>query len=219
MFKTIEQLKNKEKGFSLLELSVAVGIAAIVAAVAITATTGFVNGAAGSAELYEAGADQSIVDASDSFDALGQLDPNRERGGVTGLNNAGGGNGGNNDSTPPENNEPESPFPIAFNITLTPNNYWGGTFYFKPSDKGLSSSDLQLMFDNVEVGHYIAFESEIGEEWFGYIDPESMFIFDMDDGWLYVWNADPSTQPTPDNTFAGANVVKMTLLGSDNPLG
>ena len=70
MFKTIEQLKKKEKGFSLLELSVAVGVAAIVAAVAVTATTVFVNGAAGSAELYEAGADQSIANAEASFDAL-----------------------------------------------------------------------------------------------------------------------------------------------------
>ena len=96
MFKTIEQVKNKEKGFSLLELSVAVGIAAIVAAVAITATTVFVNGAAGTAETYESAADIEIANAKASFDALGQLDPNRERGGVTGLNNAGSGNGGNN---------------------------------------------------------------------------------------------------------------------------
>ena len=82
------KLKNNEKGFSLLELSVAVGIAAIVAAVAITATTAFVNGAADNATLYEATADQAITDAQDSFNALGQLDPNRERGG-----NSGGGPG------------------------------------------------------------------------------------------------------------------------------
>ena len=77
---------KKEDGFSLLELSVAVGIAAVVAGVAITATTAFVNGAADSATAYEATADQSITDAEDSSDALGQLDPTRDRGGVTGLN-------------------------------------------------------------------------------------------------------------------------------------
>ena len=74
MFKIVEKVKNreysKEKGFSLLELSVAVGIAAVIAAVAITATTVFVNGAADSAELYETAADQSIANAEASFDAL-----------------------------------------------------------------------------------------------------------------------------------------------------
>ena len=74
MFKTIEQVKNreysKEKGFSLLELSVAVGIAAIVAAVAITATTVFVNGASTAGENYQANAQDSILDAEASYDAL-----------------------------------------------------------------------------------------------------------------------------------------------------
>ena len=70
MFKTIEQVKNKEKGFSLLELSVAVGIAAIVAVVAITATTGFVNGASTAGENYQANASDSVTDSKASFDAL-----------------------------------------------------------------------------------------------------------------------------------------------------
>ena len=70
MFKTIEQVKNKEKGFSLLELSVAVGIAAIVAAVAITATTVFVNGASTAGENYQANASDSVADSKASFDAL-----------------------------------------------------------------------------------------------------------------------------------------------------
>ena len=214
MFKTIEQLKNKEKGFSLLELSVAVGIAAIVAAVAITATTGFVNGAAGSAELYEAGADQSIVDASDSFDALGQLDPNRERGGVTGLNNAGGGNGGNNDSTPPENNEPESPFPIAFDEL----DLWlgiAGSFWTPQGDPGFDFGDnLQILFDNTVIGHYIEFVDNHGNRKIYQIDSEGSFHRDGAIGGAIY------TNPLIYDDFDGSVYIASIILhGAENPLG
>jgi prepilin-type N-terminal cleavage/methylation domain-containing protein len=61
---------TREKGFSLLELAVAVGIAAIVAGVAVTASTVFVNGSQTKSEEYAASADSEIGNASARFDAL-----------------------------------------------------------------------------------------------------------------------------------------------------
>lgn len=63
-------LKKNDNGFSLLELAVGVGIAAVVAAVGITATTVFVNNAADRAVSYESNADDAIAKAEASFDAL-----------------------------------------------------------------------------------------------------------------------------------------------------
>jgi prepilin-type N-terminal cleavage/methylation domain-containing protein len=60
---------KKEDGFSLLELAVAVGIAAIVAGVAVTASTAFVNGSQTTAEDYAASANSEIGNASASFSA------------------------------------------------------------------------------------------------------------------------------------------------------
>jgi prepilin-type N-terminal cleavage/methylation domain-containing protein len=67
----LTKIRNqKEKGFSLLELAVAVGIAAIVAGVAVTASTVFVNGSQTKSEDYAASANSEIGNASARFDAL-----------------------------------------------------------------------------------------------------------------------------------------------------
>jgi prepilin-type N-terminal cleavage/methylation domain-containing protein len=63
---------KKEDGFSLLELAVAVGIAAIVAGVAVTASTAFVNGSQTKATDYQASANAEINNASSSVAAAGQ---------------------------------------------------------------------------------------------------------------------------------------------------
>jgi prepilin-type N-terminal cleavage/methylation domain-containing protein len=69
MVKTLFDVSSEE-GFSLLELAVAVGIAAIVAGVAVTASTSFVNNTQTRALEYEAGANDSINKTSASFNAL-----------------------------------------------------------------------------------------------------------------------------------------------------
>jgi prepilin-type N-terminal cleavage/methylation domain-containing protein len=66
-----------EKGFSLLELSVAIGIAAIIAVVGVTASTVFLNNTTETTVTYKASAEQQVINANASFDALweGQLPP------------------------------------------------------------------------------------------------------------------------------------------------
>lgn len=62
---------KKEEGFSLLELSVAVGVAAIVAVAAVTATTTFIGSAQEKRNSYTTNANESINDAAASSSALG----------------------------------------------------------------------------------------------------------------------------------------------------
>ena len=62
---------KKEEGFSLLELSVAVGVAAIVAVAAIGATTSFIGSAQKKSNDYTSNAASSINDASAQSSALG----------------------------------------------------------------------------------------------------------------------------------------------------
>ena len=62
---------KKEEGFSLLELSVAVGVAAIVAVAAVTATTTFIGSAHDKRDDYTSNANSSIDDAAASSSALG----------------------------------------------------------------------------------------------------------------------------------------------------
>lgn len=81
MFKIINKIRNKEyskdAGFSLLELAVAVGIAAIITAVSVTASTLFVNNSASTSDNYAANANSQIVNAESSFNALwdGEVPP------------------------------------------------------------------------------------------------------------------------------------------------
>jgi type II secretory pathway pseudopilin PulG len=66
----LTKIRNKETGFSLLELSVAVGVAAIVAAAGIIATTAFIGSAQEKRDGYLTNADNSIENANASYDAL-----------------------------------------------------------------------------------------------------------------------------------------------------
>ena len=66
---------KKEEGFSLLELSVAVGVAAIVAVAAIGATTTFIGSAQTKSSDYTSNAESSINDASAQSSALGTPTP------------------------------------------------------------------------------------------------------------------------------------------------
>jgi hypothetical protein len=70
MHKLINKLTKHERGFSMLELAVAVGIAAIVAVVGVTASTVFINGSTDTSQTYEASADEEINNARASYDAL-----------------------------------------------------------------------------------------------------------------------------------------------------
>lgn len=63
---------KKEDGFSLLELAVAVGISAIVAGVAVTASTAFVDGSQTKATDYAASANAEITSASDRVDDIAE---------------------------------------------------------------------------------------------------------------------------------------------------
>jgi uncharacterized delta-60 repeat protein len=67
MFLKIVENRRKENAFSLLELSVAVGVAAIVAAAGIIATTGFLNDAGQKTSDYVANADESIRNAENGL--------------------------------------------------------------------------------------------------------------------------------------------------------
>jgi prepilin-type N-terminal cleavage/methylation domain-containing protein len=58
---------RKESGYSMLELSVALGIAAIIAAAGIIATTAFINDAGQKTTDYAANADESIRNAEDQY--------------------------------------------------------------------------------------------------------------------------------------------------------
>ena len=60
-------MKRKESGYSMLELSVALGIAAIIAAAGIIATTAFMNDAGQKTTDYAANADESIRNAEDQY--------------------------------------------------------------------------------------------------------------------------------------------------------
>jgi prepilin-type N-terminal cleavage/methylation domain-containing protein len=62
---------KKEEGFSLLELSVAVGVAAIVAVAAVTATTTFIGSAQDKRNSYTTNANGSINSAAAASSALG----------------------------------------------------------------------------------------------------------------------------------------------------
>lgn len=62
---------KKEDGFSLLELSVAVGVAAIVAVGAVSATTGFIGSAQTKTADYTSNADTSVGNAETQSSALG----------------------------------------------------------------------------------------------------------------------------------------------------
>lgn len=62
---------KKEDGFSLLELSVAVGVAAIVAVGAVTATTSFIGSAQDKRDGYTSNANESVESAAASSSALG----------------------------------------------------------------------------------------------------------------------------------------------------
>jgi len=70
MFNT-KTIRRKETGFSLLELSVAVGIAAVVATAGIVATTVFMNNAGEKRDSYTANANASIEEAESASVALG----------------------------------------------------------------------------------------------------------------------------------------------------
>ena len=65
MFK--KKCSSNESGFSMMELSVAVGIAAVVALVGITASTIYLNNSAENSELYELNADESILNAQQGY--------------------------------------------------------------------------------------------------------------------------------------------------------
>ena len=56
-----------ENGFSMMELSVAVGIAAVIALVGVTASTIYLNNSNESSELYEINADNSILNAEQGY--------------------------------------------------------------------------------------------------------------------------------------------------------
>lgn len=58
---------REENGFSLLELSVAVGIAALVATTGIAATTTFINDSGEKKENYIQNADESIINVEDKY--------------------------------------------------------------------------------------------------------------------------------------------------------
>jgi len=62
---------KKEEGFSLLELSVAVGVSAIVAVAAVTASTSFIGSAQDKRDSYTDRANASIEEAEASSSALG----------------------------------------------------------------------------------------------------------------------------------------------------
>lgn len=81
--------RKKENAFSLLELSVAVGIAAVLAVAGIVATTAFIGSASEKSDSYLLNADGSISDAEAASRAL-----------ADGIY-ADGGEGGGNGSVPP----------------------------------------------------------------------------------------------------------------------
>jgi prepilin-type N-terminal cleavage/methylation domain-containing protein len=116
--------KKQENGFSLLELAVAVGIAAIVAAVAVTASTTFVNGSQTKADNYQASANSEITNAKASFDGL--------------YGEAGA-----------PNNEPQEPTSIIFTsadgLTLVQDWDFGMQFYFNDS---VVPAAVRAAFDN-----------------------------------------------------------------------
>ena len=220
MFKTIEQVKNKEKGFSLLELSVAVGIAAIVAAVAITATTGFVNGASTAGENYQANASDSVTESKASFDALwGEGEAPNSVGEYTG------GNGGNNDSTPPENNEPEITFPIVFTgfQGINPSEvarYWNPENGF--SGEQLTNQQRTIIADNLKVGDFISFSNDFGQTYVAFVGEESDYIADTPNymtGAIELNTAPGMGGAGPQNALWEGFITAITLHGSDNPLG
>jgi len=62
--------EKKETGFSLLELSVAVGVSAIVATAGIVASTAFIGSAQDKRDSYTERANASIVEAEDASVAL-----------------------------------------------------------------------------------------------------------------------------------------------------
>jgi prepilin-type N-terminal cleavage/methylation domain-containing protein len=188
---------KRENGFSLLELAVAVGIAAIVAAVGVTASTVFVNGSQTKADDYQASADSEITNAKASFDALWG-----EAGAPEGNNNG--------------NNEPEpevSPFPITFN-DLDMQLSTAGSFWSPSGDTGFNfDGNLQLLFDNVSVGHYIEFVNNNGGGRLYTIDLESDFFTNIN-GSLY-------SNPLLNDGWAttGGNYIETVILhGPNNPL-
>jgi prepilin-type N-terminal cleavage/methylation domain-containing protein len=63
----VKNMKRKESGYSMLELSVALGIAAIMAAAGIVATTAFMNDAGQKTTDYAANADDSIRNAEEIY--------------------------------------------------------------------------------------------------------------------------------------------------------
>jgi len=63
--------RKNEEGFSLLELSVAVGVAAIVATSGIVATTAFIGSAQDKRDSYTTNANSAITNAEASSSALG----------------------------------------------------------------------------------------------------------------------------------------------------
>lgn len=63
--------KNKmDSGFSLVELVVAIGIAAIVTGVGITASTAYLDGKGSAAEEYNVEADTRISNADNLIDSV-----------------------------------------------------------------------------------------------------------------------------------------------------
>jgi len=69
----IKLREKKETGFSLLELSVAVGVSAIVATAGIVASTAFIGSAQDKRDSYVSNAETSIEDAESSSLALGAV--------------------------------------------------------------------------------------------------------------------------------------------------
>lgn len=63
-------VKKKESGFSLLELSVAIGIAAVLAAGGLIASTAFLNSSKDNADKYIVNAERSITEAEIASNAL-----------------------------------------------------------------------------------------------------------------------------------------------------